>query len=1575
MDPSEVLAVLARYTAELQPFEASTTEQLRELRAAVAANSDSVFAPDMPTKPQISLNAALQTELESLAASGAVALATPVRIFRKTIPSRTEFKLLATPAWARAALPSKTLGPFLGPDAAIYWFDLYPGADTVTLGRDVDGAPLFLVPTNVTRAGNRFTFGPGAAAISTAFLTGTGATGEMCPLRVRGGSIQFSLTPVEASPGVFRVPRGAQATAVFQFEPATTDGASVQLTHELRLAWTPIGPVSAEVDSFRYTAAGTTVQFNAAAARFTYDSTLGGARLQLKQAGDAAVLDFGTDAKGTHVLEGHSAIQSASYVLLSADASGGLPQPAGSGYLEMELAGDLRGRGPALPSSGAQFRTPTLLVNPLVTTARTSARSFIHRQNFSLWREDASSQASSLEIAIPAESAVEFSFPESGGSSLIASATIAGRCSRPRLPDGSWLDTSELAGFADTYTDAGKVRISVTAENAFATGVSGPEMSLVLENALLKVVRPGAFSVFGTLGSAEVKDGFAGLLWRLTVIVPILPDPYAANIGAGQKFIQGQPGAGYVASGITWKGGVLATFALRLLADTQMPLADPLLCGPFVDTPEPTGGGIFARSFVPGPAEPAAAVQTRFASTINASTGGGRCAVLLDLSSNADRFGIEIMHASGRNASVPGTAAYAIRGMTLEAPAQNIRLMTLPLVSWDPVYNIPNPDVGPFPPILASSTDGGPTMMARFSVALVPAHPLAIYAEALAAYAAESIVRPFAMLFTLPYGMIALARLSKAADAAGRSAALAETRPQFPTVSSKGGHQLTVRSTGKTPGGASPSLPGTVTQTRNGVDPATGAPLNLSVLDDGLGNTVATIFDETFGATSKDPHIPLKRLDLSGYGGSIHSDWVNPLAEVADIREARFDVNVGRTAYEVVQAASLLYPWAVHVLRSVTMERTGGGGVVRRDSGWIAASDGVFDFRVGGVDPGIVTHPGVVRGVTNVRGIRETGQRYTDLGADLVEVKFDADVYISEPLLRGASGAGRVVSLQQTGYIQVAPRGVPLTPAQYAGLVTTKGPLGGPVDCVIDVGSSGEHMRVLQTEVALAPDVSGPQFAAAAYGSPSLPKDGQWSVVALAAGGPATPVDPQRGTPLIREGNQYLAPAANPNPFRFGDPADLLNPVPASDLGLLHVMGTQRVLFTRPKIERGSHAFTSVLPPLLADVYGLLANPGVFPPAAGAIPFPSAAYSLDVIGDAMLRYSSPSPAFTVTGQRVLVPGPSTKLYGDYEDDAGTATTVSYSLDSSASPAWRFSMGPVSTVIDWAAFPQIMRMVFSVGADAATAPQFTNPKLVFGSAFAPLNTLMAILTDLGLASAFNPSFTNPSKYQLQAALTIPLTQTDAEGRQDDTVWLGLRPDMTPPTFETPPCIVPFLNNTDVKVGFLYGAYFGQPADWSAFFELEMQLWFPIVPDKCVHFLLLGKIHLETDAQHGTTVLVQIGGGLGWTFKFLGNEAKLWAAIAIDLVFGDTESALGISLLVGFSVDLFDIVEVQVQAEARGVLVTDHPLGGTAITRCLVGQFTAQIEVSIFLVLDFEATFEYDMDKRISGQGDCNAITTP
>src|SRR6476660_6200004 len=63
-----------------------------------------------------------------------------------------------------------------------------------------------------------------------------------------------------------------------------------------------------------------------------------------------------------------------------------------------------------------------------------------------------------------------------------------------------------------------------------------------------------------------------------------------------------------------------------------------------------------------------------------------------------------------------------------------------------------------------------------------------------------------------------------------------------------------------------------------------------------------------------------------------------------NLRLRSFDVLVGRTAHEVIQVRSILYPFAVHVVRTITLMRSSNGYVFRSDSGWKAESDGFYDF-------------------------------------------------------------------------------------------------------------------------------------------------------------------------------------------------------------------------------------------------------------------------------------------------------------------------------------------------------------------------------------------------------------------------------------------------------------------------------------------------------------------------------------------------------------------------------------------------------------------------------------------------------
>jgi hypothetical protein len=90
-----------------------------------------------------------------------------------------------------------------------------------------------------------------------------------------------------------------------------------------------------------------------------------------------------------------------------------------------------------------------------------------------------------------------------------------------------------------------------------------------------------------------------------------------------------------------------------------------------------------------------------------------------------------------------------------------------------------------------------------------------------------------------------------------------------------------------------------------------------------------------------------------------------------DSSKVALDVLVGRTSKEVVQAFGFLYPYGVAVVRTITIERENSATIVRHDSGWQAVSDGRYHFPVPAGATPFVTHPGVVKGVVDVRNIRD----------------------------------------------------------------------------------------------------------------------------------------------------------------------------------------------------------------------------------------------------------------------------------------------------------------------------------------------------------------------------------------------------------------------------------------------------------------------------------------------------------------------------------------------------------------------------------------------------------------------------
>ncbi len=160
-----------------------------------------------------------------------------------------------------------------------------------------------------------------------------------------------------------------------------------------------------------------------------------------------------------------------------------------------------------------------------------------------------------------------------------------------------------------------------------------------------------------------------------------------------------------------------------------------------------------------------------------------------------------------------------------------------------------------------------------------------------------------------------------------------------------------------------------------------------------------------------------------------------------------------------------------------------------------AESDGKFDFHFKYVpDPSkpkveksvapYKIHPGTVKGLFNIQNIKtaigdvlpfissmDISSFYelspainkpivyaggaSPVSVDLQPIYFDADVEL-ESVVQGQVG-GRVPAKKILGFVQIAPSGIPITPEAFQALLQRQlGSVGGPLDCIMDIGKSGQ---------------------------------------------------------------------------------------------------------------------------------------------------------------------------------------------------------------------------------------------------------------------------------------------------------------------------------------------------------------------------------------------------------------------------------------------------------------------------------------------------------------------------------------
>jgi hypothetical protein len=1334
MTPAAAAARLVELTHSWSAASPAALGSARRLLALALLQDqiEALFVETVPSSDFLDPEVDAEIQLAVSAASLQLPGASRGRVYIRTLPLHSHHDAASVPRWAAGQVRSETFGPFVDERGARFWVDRYETSAFIQLARDASNRPFLLIPTeSQPRGGESMELTAGTVWLHAQEFVSNAPDGWV-GLRIAGGMLHFD-GPWHMG-GPIRLEPQVGVTLELDLDHAQQTGpGSVRANPPPRVT-IRVGPGAVEsID-----AAGAVVELSEG----VFDLVRGTAVARYEPLLGAIVVPFDGSPGQITLADNISPLASLEAASVPVSAAWSLPiaetnhealgECSGTDGLMLSLGGDVLASWRDLVGGAARARGTCIEVSPgLLAVVIPHAENRRNKHHFLLWDEPNASanRRSSVEAAFDTTHAVTFLSSQENVHAVLATAGIAAHLDRPLRADGSRTSfrsrKARLWILEENDQARLEIRASIPLAAPTAAGRPPPLAPLAISNALLVTTPAETLWLFGRLGgNSNVDAGTLTLAFPLHHILPILPDPYAANIEPEPMATSRRPPRALL-SRVQWESS-----GTPLLKLQSVPLqgsdARSLLPKPLVATP--------SRH------DESAINQLRDLFDTAAGANGRESLILLDVSSNADQFGVGI----GVSAARASTAMpVLIRDLDLITSGNNIRVMMLPQVQWEPVYTPPNPAAA-FPEKIYSRDDGGPTLVGANTVRLVPVAPIPAARDI--AEAIRSLSTSGAALFTLPFGIRAVSTLFPISveNVVFSPAALRLEQPQLGAL--QGGRQFTLELT--TP--ASPpdtSIPGAAVQTRNAVDRAGNGP--LSVLHNSATNSTADTFNETFGPNGLHPGVPVRRVDFSGYGASCFSRWADKDSPGPKISEVRFDVLVGRTAYEVVQERSVLWPWQAIVVRTITIERRSNAQVVRFDSGWVAATPGVF--RLAGFPD--VFHPGVVKGLYDIREIREVGAVVlpTDApGTVFQPVRFDADAAI-ENVVAGQRAAamdenGEPVQLVPmravVGYVQRRPLQTMLTPAQLTALFAAQGAIGGAIDCDINVGQSNLRMRV----TSILADIAGVDvFAVAARGTPVLPANAQWGITRTnneangAEENEAQPVDRDSAVPLIRKGTATVANRNNGEPYRFADPQDLLRGSPAFDYGFLFANEAFRVLFPRPRIavdatRIGEKRITSELQPLLADPYAVITTSGPFPKARDCIRFPvSSPLPLAILPGGHL--SVPPSRFKMAALRVReqVNASDWRMALEYSNpDHDDFTEIALTLDSSATPPATLSMAPLNIVTDMGPFSGIMRL--RGGLEAKSPIAFVGPALQLGSVLAPVQAFITILQDMRLPIA-------------------------------------------------------------------------------------------------------------------------------------------------------------------------------------------------------------------------------------------------
>jgi hypothetical protein len=1002
-------------------------------------------------------------------------------------------------------------------------------------------------------------------------------------------------------------------------------------------------------------------------------------------------------------------LKSAAWAIQAAELDVNSPlEAAGSGGFLLEGKPGLKCSWSGLQAKNLKLQQPLFLIDPGrigLTDLLGEGEGGFHE--FGHWKDEQNSHGTSLHLSLGKSTSVIYNSLAEGIEMFAFRANAIHHVDRPVLVSGLPVEVKTKDSLVVLAGSEDKNLLYLIDDNIlwdnklpFEKVPKFKSLALALENALFTVTPVNGALIFGecTPDWKHISKSKTYLVFGLLGYLPTLPDPYLANVAILKRMTERGKGKG-VEGIISWlvcqisqdpitkkPDKVKVSFHFGLGSNTQQTAdssdsiamsfrSDSSVAVSKIDIEIPKAvASIGAKKKINQPLPPYEQQLTPHIQKYQ-----NEFFSLVDVSSNANQMGVSLgpplfrrvttgkaVIGSKNEAHIQPTSnqLFGVEGMKVVVPGAAARLFMLPQVAWEPVFNLtpPGENVQEDPHVLFNyyPNDGGPTRIANYHVGHVPLAPKPLIRYTLDQYKNQKTAVD--ALFTLPFGLKALAELSHDEPRESQKPELNLIDPKFPNDLAGG---IQIRAIAKDYGkdgmdGAGPDSP-----MFKGFTVQLGNILGMDGLPNGtttLGRSVTKIFNNEFFTNESTPEtlkkrgVPLSQIDFSGYGASTFSNWLSPRAAIAETSQARFDILLGRTGHEVIQVKSILYPWGIRVVRTITLFRTGSGYVYRTDSGWQPESDGLFDFRYKYIDKAkpiegydesgntiyhTVTetpyklHTGPIRGLYNVSNIQEDGTiaEYNEPAAIKVPINgyhvdeygewvqnlegkiipkdvilapvwFDADIKMDN-LVQGHKN-GMTPSKKILGYVQLAPQGITIPVAHFRNLLTKQGGLiGGDVDCVMNLNNSGQMMRITRFDIS--PSVGknnfDPVFVAAARGNVILPKDGSWSVVQHETGtGEVTPLPTYVPLPIIREeewkpGNLLENSTLNGKLLRIAHPKEILRD-PVADtfnFGFLQTTATQKTLFLTPSFKFKVKKLLSKTPPAFADAYRLMNSSSIFP--------------------------------------------------------------------------------------------------------------------------------------------------------------------------------------------------------------------------------------------------------------------------------------------------------------------------------------------------------------------------------------------